>query len=253
MLQIHQFPCLSDNYGFLVHDPASGETVAVDTPEAAKILAAAAEKGWNITQIWNTHWHGDHAGGNAEIVARTGAKVTGPKEVERLGKAPDVVVDEGDTVSLGALKARVLNVGGHTNGHVAYVLDSEKIAFVGDTLFSLGCGRMFEGQPGQFWTSLSKLAALPDDTTLYCAHEYTASNAKFALSVDGDNPALKKRAAEVEALRAAGKATVPSLLADEKAANPFLRAPLLKSKIGMAGASDAEAFAALRKMKDGFK
>ena len=253
MLQIHQFPCLSDNYGFLVHDPASGETVAVDTPEAAKILAAAAENGWNITQIWNTHWHGDHAGGNAEIVARTGAKVTGPKEVERLGKAPDVVVDEGDTVSLGALKARVLNVGGHTNGHVAYVLDSEKIAFVGDTLFSLGCGRMFEGQPDQFWTSLSKLAALPDDTTLYCAHEYTASNAKFALSVDGDNPALKKRAAEVEALRAAGKATVPSLLADEKAANPFLRAPLLKSKIGMPGASDAEAFAALRKMKDGFK
>ena len=253
MLEIHQIPCLSDNYGFLAHDPASGETVAIDTPEASKILAAADSKGWKITQIWNTHWHADHAGGNADIVAKTGAKVTGPKEVERLGKAPDVVVDEGDVATIGALKARVLNVGGHTNGHVAYVIDGEKIAFVGDTLFSLGCGRMFEGEPQQFWTSLSKIAALPDDTTLYCAHEYTSSNAKFALSVDGDNEALLKRAHEVEALRAAGKPTVPSKLADEKAANPFLRAPVLKAKIGMANASDAEAFAALRKMKDGFK
>jgi hydroxyacylglutathione hydrolase len=253
MIQIHQFPCLQDNYGFLAHDPESGETAAIDTPEAGKILAAAAEKGWKITQIWNTHWHGDHAGGNPEIVKATGATVIGPDEVKRLGHAPDRVVKEGDAVFLGKIKARVLDVGGHTNGHIAYVLDSEKIAFVGDALFSLGCGRMFEGQPAQFWASLSKLAALPDDTTIYCAHEYTASNAKFALHVDGDNPTLKARAAEVEALRAAGKPTVPSMLRDEKAANPFLRAPALKTKIGMAGASDAEAFAALRKMKDDFR
>jgi hydroxyacylglutathione hydrolase len=253
MLQIHQFPCLSDNYGFLAHDRASGETAAIDTPEAAKILAAAAEKGWKITQIWNTHWHPDHAGGNTEIVAKTGAAVIGPQEVERLGQAPARVVKEGDVVALGAIRARVLNVGGHTMGHIAYVLDEEKTAFVGDALFSLGCGRMFEGQPQQFWASLSKLAALPDDTTLYCAHEYTASNAKFALSVDPDNPALQARAAEIDKLRALGKATVPSTLSAEKAANPFLRAPALKAKIGMAGAPDWEAFAALRKMKDEFR
>jgi hydroxyacylglutathione hydrolase len=177
----------------------------------------------------------------------------GPKEVERLGTLPDRVVDEGDTVKLGGLTARVLNVGGHTMGHIAYVLDSENVAFVGDTLFSLGCGRMFEGKPEQFWTSLSKIAALPDETTLYCAHEYSASNAKFALSVDGDNAALKARAAEIEAQRAAGKPTVPTKLAEEKAANPFLRAPALKAKIGMANAPDHEAFAKLRKMKDDFR
>ena len=253
MLEIHQFPCLQDNYGFLAHDPESGETVAIDTPEASKILEAAAAKGWKITQIWNTHWHGDHAGGNPDIVKATGAKVSGPDEVKRLGHSPDRVVKEGDEVSIGKYKARVLDVGGHTNGHIAYVIDSEKVAFVGDTLFSLGCGRMFEGEPNQFWKSLSKLAALPDDTTLYCAHEYTSSNAKFALSVDGDNPALIERAYEVEKLRAGGKPTVPSKLRDEKAANPFLRAPVLKDKIGMSGKSDAEAFAALRKMKDNFK
>lgn len=253
MLEIHQFPCLQDNYGFLAHDPESGETVAIDTPEASKILEAAAAKGWKITQIWNTHWHGDHAGGNPDIVKATGAKVSGPDEVKRLGHSPDRAVKEGDEVSIGKYKARVLDVGGHTNGHIAYVLDSEKVAFVGDTLFSLGCGRMFEGEPNQFWKSLSKLAALPDDTTLYCAHEYTSSNAKFALSVDGDNPALIERAYEVEKLRAGGKPTVPSTLRDEKAANPFLRAPVLKDKIGMSGKSDAEAFAALRKMKDNFK
>jgi hydroxyacylglutathione hydrolase len=253
MLQIHQFPCLQDNYGFLAHDPESGETAAIDTPEAGAILAAAAAKGWTITQIWNTHWHGDHAGGNPEIVARTGAIVVGPREVERLGKAPDRIVDEGDVVKLGALAARVLNVGGHTKGHLAYVIDAAKTAFVGDTLFSLGCGRMFEGEAQQFWTSLSKLAALPDDTTLYCAHEYTASNARFALSVDPENAALQARAKEIERLRSAGEPTVPTTLAAEKAANPFLRAPVLKARLGMADAPDWQAFAALRTRKDNFK
>lgn len=253
MLHIHQFPCLSDNYGFLVHDSESGETATVDTPEATRILAEAEAKGWRITQIWNTHWHPDHAGGNAEIKARTGAFVSGPAEVERIGAKPDRILHEGDTVRLGNSEARVLEVGGHTLGHIAYVLDKDHAAFVGDTLFSLGCGRLFEGDATQMWGSLSKIAALPDDFTLYCAHEYTQSNARFALSIDADNPALKKRAAEIDTLRAAGKPTVPMTLAAEKAANPFLRAPALKAKIGMAGASDADAFGEIRKRKDNFK
>ena len=156
-------------------------------------------------------------------------------------------------VKLGGVSARVLNVGGHTLGHIAYVLDSEKVAFVGDTIFSLGCGRMFEGTPEQMWGSISKLAALPDDTTLYCAHEYTKSNAKFALSVDPDNAVLQKRSAEIDALRAAGKPTVPMKLAAEKAANPFLRAPQLKAAVGMAGQPDWAAFGEIRKRKDNFK
>ena len=253
MLQIHQFPCLSDNYGFLIHDPASGETASIDTPDAAAIVAAAKAKNWRITQIWNTHWHADHAGGNAEIKAATGARVTGPSEVARIGLAPDRVVDQGDVATLGAIEARVLNVGGHTMGHIAYVIDEAKVAFVGDTLFSLGCGRMFEGEAQQFWNSLSKIAALPDDYTLYCAHEYTASNARFALSVDPDNPALQARAAEVTRLRAEKRPTVPMRLADEKRANPFLRAPALKASLGMASAADWEAFYELRTRKDNFK
>ena len=254
MLQIRQFPCApDDNYGFLVHDPASGETACIDTPEAEKILAEADAAGWKITQIWNTHWHPDHAGGNAAIVAKTGARVTGPAEVERIGKAPDRIVDQGDTVDLGAYRARVLNVGGHTLGHIAYVMDSEKVGFVGDSLFSLGCGRMFEGTAPQFWGSLQKLAALPDDFTLYCAHEYTSGNAKFALHVDPDNAALRERAAEIAALRAQGKPTVPMNLGVEKRTNPFLRAPALKASLGLEGAPDYEAFAALRKGKNEFK
>lgn len=253
MLQIHQFPCLEDNYGFLVHDPVSGETATIDTPDAATILSEAAAKGWRLTQIWNTHWHADHAGGNAEIKSKTGALVSGPAEIERLGAAADRVLHEGDVVRLGKIEARVLEVGGHTLGHIAYVLDSERVAFVGDTLFSLGCGRMFEGAPQQFWASLSKIAALPDDTTLYCAHEYTQSNARFALSVDPENAVLKARAAEIDRLRAAGQPTVPMRLAAEKAANPFLRAPALKQSLGLAGEPDWAAFGEIRKRKDNFK
>lgn len=253
MLQVHQFPVLDDNYAFLIHDPESGETATIDTPDAKAILAEAEKKGWPITQIWNTHWHPDHAGGNAEIVAATGAKVTGPAEVERITKSPDRIVDQGDEAMLGTLKARVLNVGGHTLGHIAYVFDGEKTAFVGDSIFAMGCGKLFEGTPQQMWSSLSKLAALPDDTTLYCAHEYTQSNVRFALSVDVENPALEARAAEVNRLRAAKQPTVPMTLADEKATNPFLRAPLLKGVLTMQNASDAEAFGEMRKRKDNFK
>ena len=253
MLQIHQFPCLEDNYGFLIHDPESGATATIDTPDAAEILRQADLKGWRISDVWNTHWHPDHAGGNAEIKAKTGARVTGPAEVERIGQAPDRIVTEGDTVALGAYSARVLDVGGHTLGHIAYVFESQKVGFVGDALFAMGCGRLFEGTAQQMWTSLSKIASLPDDATLYCAHEYTQSNAHFAIAVDPDNAALQTRVAEVNALRAQGKPTVPMTLSAEKATNPFLRAPLLKAAIGMPSAQDWEAFGEVRKRKDNFK
>lgn len=253
MLQIHQFPCLSDNYGFLVHDPVSGATATIDTPDADEILRQAAAKGWRITDIWNTHWHPDHAGGNAAVKAATGALITGPFEVERIGLAPDRVVTEGDIVTLGGAEARVLDVGGHTLGHIAFVLDADKTAFVGDALFALGCGRLFEGTPQQMWDSLQKLAALPDDTTLYCAHEYTQSNARFAVTIDPGNAALQVRAKDIDAQRAAGEATVPMSLAVEKRTNPFLRAPALKDSLGLQGAADWEAFAEVRKRKDTFR
>lgn len=253
MLQIHQFPCLSDNYGFLVHETRTGATTVIDTPDADEILRQAAAKGWGITDIWNTHWHPDHAGGNAAIKAATGARVTGPAEVERIGQAPDRVVAEGDAVKLGPFEARVLDVGGHTLGHIAYVFDAENIAFVGDAIFALGCGRLFEGAPQQMWTSLQKLAALPNETTLYCAHEYTQANARFALSVDPDNVLLKERAAEIDRLRDLGEPTVPTMVRLEKETNPFLRAPALKAAIGLSGAEDWQAFAEIRKRKDHFK
>ncbi len=253
MLQIHQFPCLSDNYGFLAHDPASGATAAIDTPDADEYLRQAEAKGWRITDIWNTHWHPDHAGGNAEIKAKTGATITGPAEVERIGAAPDRIVDEGDVIMLGGATARVLNVGGHTLGHIAYIFDDAKIGFVGDALFSMGCGRLFEGTPQQMWASLQKIAALPDEFTLYCAHEYTESNGRFAIYIDPVNRDLQARIADVKRLRAEGKATVPMSLALEKKTNPFLRAPLFKHSIMKPDATDVEAFADLRARKDVFK
>jgi hydroxyacylglutathione hydrolase len=231
------FPCLKDNYGFLLHDPESGETATIDTPEASRILEEADAKGWKITQIWNTHWHPDHAGGNADIVAKTGARVVGPKEVERIGKGPDRVLNEGDSVKLGAVTATVLDTPGHTAGHIVYHLPELKIAFVGDTLFALGCGRLFEGTAQQMWTSLGKLRALPDDTTVYCAHEYTQANAAFALSVDPENRDLQVYADEVASRRSAGRPTVPTSIGKEKRANPFLRAddPKLQAFVGHPG------------------
>lgn len=253
MLQIHQFPCLDDNYGLLVHDATTGATATIDTPDAEAIMREASSKGWRISDIWNTHWHPDHTGGNVAIKERTGARVSGPAEVERIGHAPDRILIEGDTVALGAHTARVLDVGGHTLGHIAFMFDADRVAFVGDALFALGCGRLFEGTPQQMWTSLQKLAALPDDTTLYCAHEYTQSNARFALHVDPDNQELRARSAEIDRLRADGKPTVPMKLATEKTTNPFLRAPLLAAAGVSAGAADWEAFASIRKQKDAFR
>jgi len=247
-ITIHQFPCLSDNYGFLVRDDATGQAACIDTPDAAAILRELETLGWRLTHILNTHWHPDHAGGNAEIKAATGCTVVGPAEVERIGTAPDRVVVDGDVVMLGETRFEVLDTGGHTLGHVSYVDGADHVAFVGDTLFALGCGRLFEGTPQQMWASLAKLTALPDQTAVYCAHEYTASNARFALSIDAD-PALKARAEQIFAARDRGDWTVPTSIGLEKATNPFLRAPLLRPDI----ADPAEAFGAVRAAKDSFK
>ena len=251
MLQIHQFLCLSDNYGFLLHDPDSGETVAIDTPDGDKYLSEAETKGWTITQIWNTHWHPDHAGGNEAVVKATGAKIVAPREVEKLSTI-DTLVADGDTVSIGSHQARVIDVSGHTDGHIAYHLLQDDIAFVGDSVFALGCGRMFEGEAEQFWQSLQRIKALPPETTLYCAHEYSASNAKFALHADPDNAALEAYAQEIAEKRERGEPTVPMGLARELETNPFLRAddPALQARWG--GDRPAETFAALRKAKDAF-
>ena len=251
MIHVHQFPCLSDNYGFLVHDTDSHQTVAIDTPDGKAYLLEAAMKGWTITQIWNTHWHPDHAGGNAVIQGETGCTIVGPAELT--GKFPvDRVVSHADTVKLGDVEAQVIDVSGHTNGHIAFHLPSANMAFVGDAVFALGCGRMFEGEPRQFWESLSRIKAFPPQTLLYCANEYTASNAKFALHADPDNVALRAYADEIAAKRAKNEPTVPTRLERELATNPFLRAddPDLMQRWG--GGEPYETFAALRAAKDSF-
>lgn len=252
MLEVHQFPCLSDNYGFLLHDPASGETACIDTPDAEAYLREARAKGWQITQIWNTHWHPDHAGGNAAVKAATGCTITAPATDAPKIAGVDRTVAHGDTVRLGDWAAAVIDVGGHTMGHVAYHIPEANLAFVGDSLFALGCGRMFEGTPPQFWASLSRLKALPRETTLYCAHEYTASNARFALHADPENAALLDYADEVRRKRDAGEPTVPFPLDRELVTNPFLRAddPAMRARWG--GTTPPETFAAIRAAKDNF-
>jgi hydroxyacylglutathione hydrolase len=238
-LIVRQFPCLSDNYGFLAKDEASGQVACIDTPDAGAILRELDAAGWSLNLILNTHWHADHAGGNAEIKAATGATIIAPGEVERTSPI-DRKVGGGDIVELGETRFQVIDTGGHTLGHITYFDAADRIAFVGDTLFALGCGRLFEGTAEQMWASLSRLTALPDETAVYCAHEYTASNARFALTVD-DDAALKARAADVFAARERGEPTVPTSIALEKATNPFLRA------------GSAERFAAVRTAKDNFK
>lgn len=252
MLEIHQFACLSDNYGFLLHDTESGETVCIDTPDADEYLRQARDKGWQITQIWNTHWHSDHAGGNAAIKAATGCTVTAPEGDAAKIECVDRTVRQGDTVTIGDRKGTVIEVGGHTLGHIAYHLADASAAFVGDSLFALGCGRMFEGTAPQFWASLERLKALPPATMLYCAHEYTASNARFALHADPDNAELNTYAAEITTCRERGLPTVPTKLARELRTNPFLRAddPAMQARWG--GGDAIATFAALRGAKDTF-
>ncbi|MFT5775261.1 hydroxyacylglutathione hydrolase [Hyphomonas sp.] len=253
MFQIHQFPCLNDNYGFLAHDSASGETAAIDTPDAQKYLAEAAAKGWTITQIWNTHWHPDHAGGNLAIRDATACTITGPAaEAEKI-PGIDRAVKTGDVVKLGNIEAKVIDVPGHTLGHIAYHLPTESVAFVGDAVFALGCGRVFEGNPKMMWQSLTRLKGLPPETALYCAHEYTASNARFAVTVDPGNEALAAYVNEINDKRARNEWTVPTQLSRELATNPFLRAddPALQAAMGHPGDAVAT-FAEIRGRKDRF-
>lgn len=253
-LDVHQFPCLQDNYGYLVHVPGRAVTAAIDTPDASAVERALEAKGWTLTHILNTHHHGDHAGGNLALKARFGCTIIGPRAEAARIPGLDQAVGDGDTVDLGGHVATVFDVPGHTAGHIAYWFAADGAAFVGDTLFALGCGRLFEGTAAQMWQSLSKLRALPDETRVYCAHEYTQANARFALTVEPQNAALKARARDIDALRAAGKPTVPSLLGLEKATNPFLRAesPDLQATLGLVGADPVTVFAETRRRKDRF-
>jgi len=249
-LEVRLFPCLSDNYAILVRDQKSGDAATIDTPDADTILQTAEQLGWRLTRVFNTHWHPDHAGGNAAVKAATGAVIYGPSEVSRIAPL-DHVVTEGQVIELGASRLTVLDTPGHTNGHVCFHSQEDHVAFVGDTLFALGCGRLFEGTAQTMWASLSKLAALPDETLVYCAHEYTASNARFALSLDRDS-VVAARCQEIFDLRAKGEPTVPTTIGLEKATNPFLRASRLASSLG-SFATPAEAFALVRGAKDAFK
>jgi len=240
MLEIIRIPVLSDNYVWLVHEPESQETMVVDPAVADPVLAEAAERGWTITQIWNTHWHPDHTGGNAAIKEATGCHVTGPEAEQDRIPTLDTMVKEGDTVKLGSVTAEVIDVPAHTAGHIAFHIPSEKVAFVGDTLFAMGCGRLFEGTAAQMYDNMRKLEALPDATRIYCAHEYTKANGEYALAAEPDNLAIKERMAEVLTLRERGEATVPTTIRQERATNPFMRA------------GSVEELAARRTAKDNF-
>lgn len=251
-------PCLSDNYAYLIHDTATDATAVVDVPEAAPILSALTERGWKLTHILLTHHHNDHIGGVEALVAATGARVVGAAaDAHRLPPLTEELA-EGDAVQFGTEDFEVLEVPGHTVGHIAFHLPQSRMLFTGDSLMSWGCGRLFEGTPAQMWDSLQKLAALPDDTLICSGHEYTTSNGRFALHLEPHNPALTSRFAEVTAARAAGKPTVPASLALERATNPFLRAsdPVLARAAGLADsdtpATALEVFTALRGLKDRF-
>jgi hydroxyacylglutathione hydrolase len=238
-LLIQAVPVLNDNYVWLIHDSASGETAAVDPSVGPPVLDAAEARGWPITQVLNTHWHPDHTGGNQAIHAATGALVTGPEEVRRVYQ-PDRVVGKGDRISLGSWEANVWAIPAHTAGHIAYYFERASAVFVGDTLFAMGCGRLFEGTAAQMHANLQRLAALPEDVRVYCGHEYTLANARFAVTVEPDNQALADRLRRVEAARDRGEVTLPTTIGEERATNPFMRA------------RSVEEFARLREMKDSF-
>ncbi|MBY5986456.1 hydroxyacylglutathione hydrolase [Roseovarius atlanticus] len=253
-LQIETVPCLSDNYAFLAHDPESGETAVVDVPEAAPILKALDDKGWKATHVLITHHHADHVQGLEELLAQHDASVVGhAADADRLPKL-DIALSDGDTVTIGSDTGTVIDVSGHTVGHIAFHFPGSKVAFTADSLMALGCGRVFEGTMPQMWDSLSKLAALPPETTICSGHEYTAANGRFALTIDPDNSALISRVKAVEAARDQGKPTVPSTLSEELATNPFLRAtdPAVQAHLGMTGADAADVFAEIRTRKDNF-
>jgi hydroxyacylglutathione hydrolase len=251
-LDIEQFACLSDNYAVLIHDEEAGTTASIDAPDADCILRHLGARGWRLTHLLVTHHHGDHTGGNLKLKETTGCMVIGPKgEAERI-PGIDRAVGEGDTITFGHFEIRVLDTPGHTVGHIAYWIPEARVAFVGDTLFAMGAGRVFEGNAEMMWNSLQKLKALPPETEIYCGHEYTAANAKFALTVDPDNVALRTRAREVAELRAKGQPTLPTRLDRELETNPFLRPDVsaIRSNLGLPFAPDWKVFAEIRERKN---
>jgi hydroxyacylglutathione hydrolase len=251
-LQIYQFPCLSDNFGVLIHDSEAGLTASIDAPEADRVAGALKEKGWKLTHVLTTHHHADHTGGNAPLKTATGCRIIGPRDEAAKIPGIDETVGGGDRFAFGSHQVEVLDTPGHTAGHITYVIPSAKVAFVGDTLFAIGCGRVIEGTPQMMWESLKKLMALPKDTAVYCGHEYTQSNAKFALTIEPDNAALQKRAREVDEERAAGRPTLPTTIALELETNPFLRphVPAIQKRLGLEGRPDWEVFAEIRERKN---
>jgi hydroxyacylglutathione hydrolase len=254
-LQIHQFICLNDNFGVLAHDPETGATASIDAPDGAAILAALAEKGWTLTDILITHHHADHVQGVPALKAKfPNARVVGPKSEAKRIEGMNLQVVEGDEVQVGNAGARIIETPGHTTGHIVYHFDDDNVLFAGDTLFALGCGRVFETPMNVMFHSLMKLAALPEETQIYCGHEYTQSNARFALTVDPENDLLKHRAGEIDALRAAGKFTIPTTMALELATNPFLRAedPGVQAAVGLSGHDPVQVFAEVRERKNRF-
>jgi hydroxyacylglutathione hydrolase len=251
-LDIHQFPCLSDNYGVLIHDASKGVTASIDAPSADAVTAALRAKGWKLTHILTTHHHADHTDGNLALKAASGCKIIGPKAEAAKIPGIDTEVGEGQSFSFGSFEVRVLDTPGHTNGHISFWIPEAEVAFVGDTVFALGCGRVIEGTMEMMWSSIAKIAKLPPETKLYAGHEYTASNAKFALTVDPDNVALKNRAAEVATLRAAGQPTLPTRVDLELATNPFMRPgdKAIRKHLGMEMAQDWQVFGELRERKN---
>ena len=252
---VYQFPALKDNYGALIHDSATGATAAIDAPDADAVIAAAKSQGWTLTDLLITHHHADHTQGIPGLrAAFPKLRVVGPaKEAARIGGL-DAEVSEGDFVRIGGIEAKVIETPGHTAGHIVYWFEEDEIAFCGDTLFALGCGRVFETPLAVMWDSLSKLGQLPGETEIYCGHEYTEANARFALTIEPDNALLRERAERITALRAQGKPTVPTTLSQELATNPFLRAEQasVQAALGMAGADPAAVFAEIRSRKDKF-
>ncbi len=252
--QTYLFPCLKDNYGVLLHDPETGATAAIDAPEAQPVEAALAKTGWRLTDILVTHHHNDHTAGIAALKTRHRCRVVAPRnEAQRISPV-DEKVGEGDVVHVGSLLGRVIETPGHTSGHISYFFPAAKLAFVGDTLFSIGCGRVIEGNPEMMWQSLLKLRGLPDDTRFYCGHEYTDANIRFAKTIEPYNKALAARAAEVAQQLAAGKPTIPTTIGAEKAENPFLRAdmPEVAKAVGLDGVPAWKVFAEIRERKNRF-
>ncbi len=254
MLQVYQFPCLKDNYGYIIIDEASKRVATIDSPDAEAIIDKAKSLNIKIDEVWNTHWHPDHAGGNAKLKQEFGAQIFAPNEVKSHGFIADTIIEPGQSISLGNSKAEIIDVSGHTMGHIAFSFKEQKKIFLGDALFALGCGRIFEGTPEQTYNSLLRLMDLDDETLVYCAHEYSLANAIFCESLGLSNDKLKNRVSQIKQMREDGKPTIPTTIGIEKATSPFLLADYenLVKELGLLGKSKLEVFATIRKMKDDF-